>query len=109
MAAGNQATRQTIDSTLSSFTVQLRELMEAIAKQQAFVVKLGLTGLEGLASSGGPPSYTAAEAQAVLDAFNHMGTIVGVYMGTVQQGGTGGTGATLFNFEDSLTPYWAGQ
>lgn len=107
MAAGVQATRQTVDGTLTSLTVQLRELMENIQKQQAFIAKLGLTGLEGLASSG-PPAYTPAEAQAVLDAFNHMGTVEQVYMGVQGQAPVGQT-AAAFNFEDSLTPYWAGQ
>lgn len=106
MAAGVQATRQTIDGTLTSLTVQLRELMENIQKQQAFVAKLGLTGLEGLTSS--TTAYTPAEAQAVLDAFNHMGTVEQVYMGVQGQAPVGQT-AAAFNFEDSLTPYWAGQ
>jgi len=30
------------------------------------------------------------------------GNLAGVYYGTVQQGGTGGTGAVLFNFDNAL-------
>lgn len=37
----------------------------------------------------------------------YFATLAGVYNGTVQQGGTGGTGASTFNFGDALTP-WTG-
>lgn len=45
----------------------------------------------------------------MLDDINHMATCAGCYKGTVQQGGSGGTGAILFNFEDFLTHLWGGQ
>ena len=37
----------------------------------------------------------------------YLSTLAGVHNGTVQQGGSGGTGASLFNFGDALT-VWAG-
>jgi hypothetical protein len=102
MTVGAQATQAQVDSFLSATALELRNMATKILQQQAFLNKLGITGL-------GVAGYTAADAQTVLDNVNHMATVMGVYKGTVQQGGTGGTGATLFNFEDYLTPLWAGQ
>jgi len=39
----------------------------------------------------------------------YMNTIAGCYYGTVQQGGSGGTGATEFNFNNALSVLWGGQ
>jgi hypothetical protein len=41
-------------------------------------------------------------AAALTYAIGLMTTLAGVVHGTVQQGGTGGTGATLVNFDDGL-------
>lgn len=102
MAIGAQTNQGNINQTLTVLAVALREQADQILHQWAYINKLGLSGLQGL-------GFTAGDAQSVLDAVNHMATIAQVYKGTVQQGGTGGTGAILFNFEDSLTPLWGGQ
>lgn len=95
MTVGAQTTQAVVDSNLSSFALQLRDLANKILQQQAYLNKLGLTGL-------GVVGYTAPDAQAVLDNINHMATVMQVYKGTATQ-------ASPFNFEDYLTPLWGGQ
>lgn len=102
MSVGNQTSQGNVNTTLTTLATSLRELMNDILQQQQYLVKLGSTGLQGL-------GFTAGDATTVLDDVNHMATVAGCYKGTVQQGGTGGTGAILFNFEDFLTHLWAGQ
>lgn len=110
MAAGNQPTRVQLDNTLSQLAVQLRELCQQILWQQAQAIKLGTAGLEALSPGAVTAiAYTSPEATDVLARLGYMATVAGCYKGTVQQGGTGGTGASLFNFEDALTSLWAGQ
>jgi len=99
---GGQTTEDKTNNTLTSLAVTLRELMDDILHQQGFLTKLGNSGLQAL-------GYSASEATQVLDDINHMATVAGCYKGTVQQGGTGGTGAILFNFEDFLTHLWGGS
>lgn len=102
MAIGGQTNQGNVNQDLTQLAVQWRDLVALTLQKSAFYNKIGLAGLEAL-------GFTATDAQAVLDTINHMATPAQVYKGTVQQGGTGGTGASLFNFEDYLTPLWAGQ
>jgi hypothetical protein len=92
---------------LQTGPIPRERLSSQVNEQWAFLNKIGLTGLENLGGTGA--GFSAADAQTVLNMINNMQTVQGVYKGTVQQGGSGGTGATLFNFEDALTPLWAGQ
>lgn len=39
---------------------------------------------------------------AITAAIGYLSTLAGIFYGTVQQGGTGGTGATTFDFDDAL-------
>ena len=107
MAVGSQATVAQVNQALTQLAVQLRELMGQVHQQWAFLNKLGATGLQNLGGAGA--GFSAADAATVLQMINNMATVQGCYAGTVQQGGTGGTGAILFNFEDALTPLWGGQ
>jgi hypothetical protein len=59
MAIGSQATQGSVNQTLTSLAVSLRDLAGGILEQQAFVNKLGLAGLEAL-------GFTAGDAQGVL-------------------------------------------
>ncbi len=101
MAVGAQTTQNQVNGVLTQLAVRKRDLADDILYQQAFLVKLGLAGLQGL-------GFTAGEAQAVLDDIDHMATPEQVYKGAVQAGGTGGTGAVMFDYEDYLTHLWAG-
>jgi hypothetical protein len=102
MAVGTQTNEGNVNQDLTNMAVATRDLATLVLQKWAYYNKLGLAGLEGL-------GFSAADAQAVLDTVNHMATPFQVYRGTVQAGGTGGTGAVAFNYEDYLTPLWGGQ
>jgi hypothetical protein len=114
---GNQTTVPQVNGTLTSLAIQLRELMGMVIQQQSYLDGLGTAGLNNLGGAGLGFSTAAnpanpggvSDAQYVLNLVNQMGTVAGVYKGTVQAQGTGGTGAVLFNFESAFTPLWAGQ
>ena len=89
MAVGNQP------------TVQARDNCQAITNYAEYVNQAGLAGLEAL-------GYAAADAQLILSFASYLSTISGVFSGTVQQGGNGGTGAILFNFGTALAPLYGG-
>jgi hypothetical protein len=95
MSIGSQTSTGNVNSSLTQLALNLRGVTAEILQQWAYLNKLGLAGLQAL-------GFTAADAQAVLDAVNHMATVAQVYRGTATQG-------SLFNFEDSLTSLWAGQ
>lgn len=101
MAVGNQSTVATVDNILSTLAVQLREVCDNIRKQATYLNGLGLSGLETI-------GFAQPDAQAVLNNMGYLSTVAGCYYGTVQQGGSGGTGATLFNFDNALSGLWAG-
>ena len=97
MAIGNQSNAGNVGQTLTTLAVAMRDLATSVLEQQAFLNKIGLAGLQQ------PPfSFSPGDAQAVLDAINHMATPMQVYKGTASQG-------SAFNFEDSLTILWGGQ
>ena len=102
MSIGNQPSQAAINQWLTSNAVSMRNLMGGIQEFQMQVTALGTTGLEAL-------GYDAADAAAVVAAVNYMANLAGCYFGTVQQGGSGGTGAILYNFNAQLAPLWAGQ
>lgn len=114
---GNQTNVAAVNGTLTSLAVQLRELMGQILQQQSYLDNLGTSGLNNLGGTGNGFSTVAnpgnpgsvSDAQYVLNLINEMGTVAGVYKGTVQAQGSGGTGAVLFNFENAFTPLWGGQ
>jgi hypothetical protein len=102
MAVGNQPSQAQINQQLSTYAVELRNIMQTIANFEMSVTALGVAGLTGL-------GFGSADAQAVVTQVNYMSNVAGCYFGTVQQGGSGGTGAILFNFHSELCPLWAGQ
>ncbi len=102
MTTGNQPSQGSVNQTLGSLATDLRDICARIANFQTWAVGAGLAGLEAI-------NFTPDAAQDVLNKSNYLSTINGVYKGTVQQGGTGGTGAILFNFDNALAPLWGGQ
>jgi len=102
MAVGDQTSQGAVNATLTQLARDWRDLADRTLQRQAEYVKLGASGLQGM-------GFTPADATTALDDINHMATLAGCYKGTVQQGGSGGTGAILFNFQDFLTHLWAGQ
>jgi len=102
MSAGNPVTAQALNARLGQAAVQMRQVMEAAADVFKVANKLGTAGLQ----AAGMDSATASDY--VLRA-GYLNTLTGVYYGTVQQGGSGGTGASTFDFDDGLTSVWGAQ
>ncbi len=101
MAVGNQPTVQSLNNQLSQLAITLRNNCQAISNFAEYVNQAGFAGLEAL-------GYAEADAQLILSFASYLSTVSGVFFGTVQQGGTGGTGASLFNFGTALAPLYGG-
>ena|ERR1700749_4115521 len=111
---GTQPSNATINNQLTGIALQMRELMQAASNLSTQVngTGQGLAYLEAMgfssaANSDNPGDMSdAAWALQVIAYFN---TVAGCYFGTVQQGGSGGTGASDFNFHNALASLWNGQ
>lgn len=110
MTVGAQAASSQVDNRLSSLARALRDDCQNIINLQtqfptlASLVAIGYGSAPNAANPGG-----VSDAQYALNLINYMSTVAGCYKGTVQQGGNGGTGAVLFNFDNALSALWAGQ
>jgi hypothetical protein len=114
MPVGSATSSDQINNMITSFSVRLRDLMRDIYNLNLMVngQNTGLAYLEakGFSSTPNPANPGGvSDAQYALDAISHLFNPAGCYYGTVQQGGTGGTGAILFNFDQYLSQFWAGQ
>lgn len=114
MAVGMQATKESMDQALSSLAVQARNLMQAIGNlnttvngQAAGLAYLESIGYSSTPDQGNPGAVT--DAQYAQEVISYLSQLSGVYFGTVQSGGSGGSGAILFNLNNALAPMWAGQ
>lgn len=114
MSVGGQATFGTIDSALTNLSVGMRNMMQGIANLNttvngqgnglAYLNKIGYSTVPTSDNPGG-----VSDAQLALNMISYLNTVAGVYHGTVQQGGSGGTGAITFDFNNALSVLWAGQ
>lgn len=95
MAIGNQPNMQQLNSQAAQLAGTWRSCAEQTIALQAYVVGLGQAGLVAL-------GFASADATALLTAVSQMNTMALIFQGQVQQGGTGGTGASLFNFQNAL-------
>jgi len=95
MAIGNDPNMAQINSQIAQLAGTWRSTAQQTLAFQAYVVGLGTAGLIA-------KGFTSGDATSIINMANYMGTLAGVYGGTVQQGGTGGTGASLFNFQSAL-------
>ena len=95
MAVGNQATVQSVNGSLSSMAITLRNQCQCIVNLQEFITQLGLAGLEAL-------GFSPTDAASVISYANYLNTIAGVFFGTATQ-------ATQYNFANQLAPLYAGQ
>lgn len=102
MAVGNQATPQTLNAALGQVALNLRAVMERVNDLAKYATAAGTAGLEAA-------GLDASDAAAYLQATGYLSTLAGVYYGTVQQGGSGGTGAADFNFDAALSVLWGAQ
>jgi hypothetical protein len=95
MAIGNQPNMQQLNSQAAQYATTWRTIAEQSLALQAYITSLGQAGLVAL-------GFVAGDATAFITAVNQMATMAQIFQGTVQQGGTGGTGANLFNFQNAL-------
>lgn len=114
MTVGTQANSQQIDAKLTQLAVQTRNVMTAVnyLNTQVNGQGNGLAVLEAAGySSGDNPDNpgSMSDAAYALQKLAYLSTISGCYYGTVQQGGTGGTGAAEFDFDNALSTLWALQ
>lgn len=106
MSVGVQTSNVGIDQSLTDLAVGVRNVMAKIARLNTLVtngvVGDALTTLEGM-------GYNPTDAARALALIGFLNTVSGVYFGSVQQGGAGGTGASVFDFDNALSVLWAGQ
>lgn len=95
MAIGVQSTVQQVNQELSSYAIQMRNLMQEIQDFNMSIADLGTAGLEAI-------GYTATDAPNVVSQAAVLNTMAAVYYGTATQ-------ATLFNFNNALSSLWATQ
>ena len=95
MAIGSVATQAQLNAQLANVATGLRTTAAQILLLWSYANNLGQAGLVTL-------GFTSADATAFITAVDNLATVAQVYQGTVQQGGTGGTGASLFNFQNAL-------
>lgn len=103
-----------IDNMITAFAVRLRNLATDISELNlsvngegdglAYLQQKGYSNAPNPDNPGG-----VSDAELALTKIGYLNTNAGVYFGTVQQGGTGGTGAILFNFHQGLSSVWGGQ
>jgi hypothetical protein len=104
MTVGNGLSSDAINQLLTNYTVQLRNLMTNVQN-----LSLNINGQDAGLAFLEAAGYDSDDAQSALLAIAYLNTIAGCYFGLVQQGGSGGTGAALFDFNNELSQYWAGQ
>lgn len=114
MSVGAQGSSSTVDAALTNLAVGMRNTMQGIANLNTWINGQGdgLTYLAELGYSTAPSSVNPggiSDAQFALNTIAYLNTMAGVYYGTVQQGGTGGTGATTYNFNNQLSMVWGGN
>jgi hypothetical protein len=107
MTVGPVVTSGTINTALSNFPVQLRDLMQQLANLSASVNSTGdgLAYLEqiGFSSSANPDNPgSISDAQYALNLIGYLDNIAGVYFGTA-------TVSAEFDFNNAFAPLWNGQ
>jgi hypothetical protein len=107
MSVGAQMNSTTIDQLLTNISVGWRNLAQAAVNLATEINGQGngLATLEALGySSAANPANPGgvSDAQLALNYISYLGTNAGVFFGTASQG-------TQFNFNNALSPLWAGQ
>src|SRR6185437_1683995 len=99
MTAGLQASQNSINSTIGGMTLTLRNLCQHAQDFQMWITQTGQSGLVAL-------GFSATDATAIINAAGYLNTIAQICQGQVQQGGSNGSGAAMFNFMNALAPLW---
>lgn len=113
MAVGQQLNKAAIDQLLTNYSTRMRSLMQDVVNLSLTVngTGQGLAVLEalGYSATANPANpATMSDAAYALQLIAYLNTVAGVCNGTVQQGGSNGTGAVAFNFNNALAVLWAG-
>jgi len=114
MSVGLQLNQAAMDQLLTNYAQQMRDLMQAVANLSLTVngTGQGLARLEamGYSAEANPDNPASmSDAAYALQLIAYLNTVAGVCNGTVQAGGTGGTGAVAFNYDAALSVLWAGR
>ena len=114
MPIGSTIGSSQMDNILTALSVRLRDVMTSIDQTNLAVNGggAGLAYMQSLGYSNTPNPQnpgSKSDAQLALDTLAYLNTVAGCYFGKVQQGGTGGTGASTFNFHQQLASVWGGQ
>src|ERR1700744_1246705 len=104
MTVGNQTNSGDIDNKLSDMAVAWRDLCQKAVNLSTEINGQG-NGLAALQALG----YDLADANDAQRFIAYFNTLAGCYYGTVQQGGSGGTGAAEFDFHNATSVLWAGR
>lgn len=114
---GRQATKEMIDDILSDAVIGLRNLdtvlsnltsqLEVGGDLHGALVQVGYDDTAQTASPLNPAGLSPAALAAYY--IGLLTTLDGVYQGTVQCGGAGGTGASITNFRQALAPLQGGN
>ena len=107
MAVGTQPTVPAINDQMTQLSLQWRNVAQQSLNLFTTINEFG--GDTGLTAGFEAIGFSPTDAAAASSLLSYMNTLTGVYDGTVQAGGSGGTGATLFNYENALSILWAGQ
>ena len=107
MAVGNQPTAAQVNAQLTQLAIQWRNVAQQSLDLATTINQVG--GSTGLAAGFTEIGFSSGDATAGALLLGYMSTLAGVQNGTVQQGGSGGTGAILFNFANALSALWAGM
>lgn len=114
MSVGQQGSSATVDNALTNLATGIRDMMSAatdlntwINGQGNGVAYLGQLGYSTIPSSTNPGGVS--DAQLASNMIAYFNTLSAIYFGNLQQGGTGGTGATTFNFNQELSQLWGGR
>lgn len=102
MTVGLPATAQTLNARLGQAAIAVRNAMQQAGSLFEYQDNLGANGLEAA-------GFTTGDAAAYQTMASYLSALSGVYYGTVQQGGSGGTGAIEFDFDNALSATWGGQ
>lgn len=118
MSVGRQTDKTNVDNQLSDLVVQLRNLA---TKAGYLITPMKVTGnrdihaaLVAIGFDDSPnPANPDGQSDAQLAAYyiGLMNTLIGIYYGTVPQGGDGTANSlpTFYNFNEALSPLWGGQ
>jgi hypothetical protein len=103
MAVGQQPSSSQLDAQMTILANNLRKIMGQIRDLNTEINGAG-TGTANLETAG----YDSTDAATFLSLLAYFSTVAGVYYGTVQAGGTGGTGAIDFDYDNALSVLWGG-